>query len=68
MGIDRGTISRAQERTFVFSRGDRAIRLAVNLRCPRRDAELKAGDVSADRRGAVVLVCNACDFIILTVS
>jgi hypothetical protein len=44
------------------------VRLAVNLRCPRCGTELKAGDVGADRWGAVVLVCGACDHNILTVS
>jgi predicted RNA-binding Zn-ribbon protein involved in translation (DUF1610 family) len=67
MGIDRGTISRA-ETTFAFSDGNRAVRLAVNLRCPRCGTELKADDISADRYGSVVLVCNACGFNILTVS
>jgi hypothetical protein len=67
MGIDRGTTSRAQETTFAFSEGDRAARLAVNLHCLRCGTELKAGDVSADRCGAVVLVCGACDFNVLTV-
>jgi hypothetical protein len=68
MSTDRGTISRAQEITFAFSDGDRAIRLAVNLRCPRCGTELKADDVGADRCGSVVLVCGACDYNILTVS
>jgi hypothetical protein len=68
MSINRGTISRAQETTFAFSEGDRAVRLAVNLRCPRCGVELKAGDISADRCGSVVVVCGACDFNILTVA
>lgn len=67
MGIDRETISRAPEATFAFSEGDRAVRLAVNLRCPRCGTELTGGDVSAVRYGALVLACNACDFNILTV-
>ena len=52
MAIDRGAISRTQDTTFVFSDGCRAVRLAVNLRCPRCDAELKAGNVIADRCGS----------------
>ena len=68
MGVNRDTISRAQDTTFAFSEGDRAVRLAVNLRCPRCAAELKADDVGADRCGAVVLVCSACEYNILTVS
>jgi transposase-like protein len=39
-----------------------------SLHCPRCGTELKVGEVSADRCGAVVLVCNACDYNILTVS
>jgi len=38
MAIDRGAISRTQDTTFVFSDGCRAVRLAVNLRCPHCDA------------------------------
>jgi hypothetical protein len=53
--------------TFAFC-DSRAVRLAVNLHCPRCGTELKADDVSADRCGAVLLVCNACDSNILTVS
>jgi transcription elongation factor Elf1 len=68
MAIDQGTFSRAQDTTFAFSDGDRAVRLAVNLDCPRCNAELKADDVIADRCGAVVLVCGTCGFNVLTVS
>ena len=52
MAIDRGAISRTQDTTFVFSDGCRAVRLAVNLRCPRGDTELKAGNDIADRCGS----------------
>lgn len=41
---------------------------SVDLHCPRCGTELTAGDVDTDRDGAVVLVCNACAFKILTVS
>ena len=55
-----------QTATFHLA-GDRAVRLAVNLRCPRCGAELKAGDVAADHF-SVVMVCAMCDYNILTVS
>ena len=42
--------------------------IAVGPPCPRCSTELKADDVGADRCGAVVLVCAACDHNILTVS
>jgi hypothetical protein len=53
--------------TFAFC-DNRAVRLAINLRCPRCGTELTADDVGADRCGAVVLVCSGCEYNILTVS
>jgi transcription elongation factor Elf1 len=70
MGIDRGTNKAPPSpalTTFAFC-DNRAIRLAVNLHCPRCSAELTAADVGADRCGSVVLVCGACGFNVLTVS
>lgn len=55
--------------SFCFSEdGERAVRLAAGLRCPRCDRELMAKDVGADRFGDVVLVCPGCDLNILSVS
>jgi hypothetical protein len=56
------TISRAQETTFAFF-GDRAVRLTVDLDCPRCGAQLKASDVGAD----LVSVCSACRRNLLTI-
>jgi hypothetical protein len=69
LGINRGTKAPPTPAltTFAFCE-NRAVRLAVNLHCPRCGTELKAGDVGADRCGAVVLVCGACEYNILTVS
>jgi hypothetical protein len=41
---DKATL---QQTTFNLS-GDRAVRLAFNLKCPHCGAELKVGDVGAD--------------------
>jgi transposase-like protein len=46
----------------------RAVRLVLDLHCPRCGSELKASDVSADRCGAVVLLCSKCERNILSLA
>ena len=67
MAMDQSTVSRAQKTTFAFF-GDRAVRLTVNLALPALwNRSWVAMPVGVDRCGAVV-VCDAYDFNILTVS